>query len=133
MKHALDAWVVLAYLEGKEPSLSRVTGLLEEERPIMSWINLGEVAYVMQRKLGASVARETVAEMRGNLTLDTPAPERVLKAASIKADHRLSYADAFAVATAQAHEALLLTGDPEILGADSSWRVEDLRGAVRGR
>ena len=94
----------------------------------MSWINLGEVAYVLERRLGAAAAREWIAQIRGSLTLDEPTPERVLEAASIKATHRVSYADAFAVATSQAYDAVLLTGDPEILGADAGWQLEDLRG-----
>jgi len=51
----------------------------------------------------------------------------VLEAASIKATHALAYADAFAIATAMAYDASLLTGDPEILEGDSSWNVVDLR------
>jgi predicted nucleic acid-binding protein len=51
----------------------------------------------------------------------------VLEAALIKASHAISYADAFAVATAMAHDATLLTGDPELLTANSDWPVEDLR------
>jgi predicted nucleic acid-binding protein len=39
--------------------------------------------------------------------------ELLLSAASIKASFPLSYADAFAAATAQIHDAVLLTGDPE--------------------
>jgi hypothetical protein len=40
----------------------------------------------------------------------------------------LAYADAFAIATALAHRATLLTGDPEILDdGDRTWPVEDLR------
>ena len=54
--------------------------------------------------------------------------KRVLQAASIKASHRVSYADAFAVATALAHSTTLLTGDPEILDAGAGWSVEDLSG-----
>jgi hypothetical protein len=40
----------------------------------------------------------------------------------------MAYADAFAVATAVAHDAVLLTGDPEIVGVDGLCAVEDLRG-----
>jgi hypothetical protein len=50
-----------------------------------------------------------------------------LSAATVKAEHRLSYAEAFDTATALAHDAALLTGDPELLGDDVPWRVEDLR------
>lgn len=39
----------------------------------------------------------------------------------------VAYADAFAVATAIANDAALLTGDSEILTAEGRWAVEDLR------
>jgi hypothetical protein len=39
----------------------------------------------------------------------------------------MAYADAFAIATAVAHSAELLTGDPEILGAEADWQLGDLR------
>lgn len=45
-----------------------------------------------------------------------PAPidfDLVSEAAKIKARHPLSYADAFAVATALRHDATIITGDPE--------------------
>jgi predicted nucleic acid-binding protein len=39
----------------------------------------------------------------------------------------MAYADAFALATAIAHKANLLTGDPEILDGTGRWPTEDLR------
>jgi len=47
---------------------------------------------------------------------DATAP-RVLRAASIKARTQMSYAGAFACATALEHGVPLVTGDPEILRA----------------
>jgi len=122
----LDSWAVLAWLEGEEPAASRVQEALAS-RPIMSWINVGEVAYVLERRAGADRSREVVRELRRLLSLDLPTEERVLEAARVKAGHRMAYADAFAVATALAHGAELLTGDPEILHGDASWPVVDLR------
>jgi PIN domain nuclease of toxin-antitoxin system len=43
----LDSWAVLAWLEGEEPAASRVQEALVS-RPVMSWINVGEVAYVVE-------------------------------------------------------------------------------------
>lgn len=92
----------------------------------MNWINLGEVAYVLRRRLGSPLANSRIPEIASGLTLDLPTPQRILEAAAIKADHPLGYADAFAVATALAHDAVLLTGDPELLDAGPAWRIEDL-------
>jgi predicted nucleic acid-binding protein len=93
----------------------------------MSWVNVGEVSYIVERLAGAQRARQVVRELRYRLTLDLPTVPRVLEAARIKARHQMAYADAFAVATALAHRATLLTGDPEILGADPTWPTADLR------
>ncbi len=38
-----------------------------------------------------------------------------LEAGRVKARHRISFADAFAVATARLEDGTILTGDPEIL------------------
>jgi predicted nucleic acid-binding protein len=127
MTDCLDSWAVLAWLVGDEPAASVVDNVMAD-RPIMSWINLGEVAYITERRQGAETSRRLVIELRPRLRLDQPTPSRVLEAARIKAAHTVAYADAFAVATALAHGATLLTGDPEILGGDPTWPILNLRG-----
>lgn len=96
-------------------------------RPLMSWINLGEVSYIVERRAGVDRARSVVRELRRRLTLDLPTEALVLEAAHLKAGHTMAFADAFAVATAIAYGAHLLTGDPEILDGDPAWPVVDLR------
>jgi uncharacterized protein len=127
MSFALDAWAVLELLEGNEPAASRVADVLAG-KPVMSWINLGEVFYVVMRDQDEDEALETVRDLRPKLHLDLPTEDRVLDAARLKAEHAMSYADAFAAATATAHRATLLTGDPELLIAGAPWQWEDLRG-----
>ncbi|MGH9103934.1 MAG: type II toxin-antitoxin system VapC family toxin, partial [Acidimicrobiales bacterium] len=95
--------------------------------PVMSWINLGEVSYIVERKAGAKDASQVVRDLHRRLTLDLLSEARVLQAARIKARYPVAYADAFAVATAIAHHATLLTGDPEILDGDPTWPTADLR------
>ena len=48
---------------------------------------------------------------------------RVLAAAHLKANHSISYADAFAAGLAQEFDAALVTGDPEFRGLGRSLRV----------
>ncbi len=94
----------------------------------MSWINLGEVFYVVHRVAGVDRARVVITNLRHRLHLDLPTEARVLEAATIKAQHALAYADAFAIATALAYRASLLTGDPEVLeDGDPLWQTVDLR------
>jgi predicted nucleic acid-binding protein len=83
--------------------------------------------YTVHRTAGAAEADTAIAQLRPLLTLDPATPERVMAAARIRAVHPLAYGDAFAVATAAAHDAILLTGDPELTSRSVSCRVEDLR------
>ena len=126
--YCLDSWAVLRFLEGSTAAARRVRQVLRQGRPLMSWINLGEVYYTVHRAAGAAEAEAVVAQLRPALTLDAATAERVMAAARIKAAHPLAYGDAFAVATAAAHHATLLTGDPELTSGPVGCRVEDLRG-----
>lgn len=126
MTVCLDAWAVLAWLYD-EPAAERVRISLGHERALMSWINAGEVFYVLRRSAGEARAREALRDLGRVVVLELPSEARVLEAASIKADHPMSYADAFAVASAIGSGATLLTGDPEILEADAGWPVRDIR------
>ena len=125
--YCLDSWAVLRFLEGPSPAARRVRQVMRLGRPVMSWINLGEAYYTIHRVAGAAAAEATLAQLRPLLALDAATPERVMAAARIKALHPLAYADAFAVATAAAHDAVLLTGDPELTSRSVGCRVEDLR------
>jgi predicted nucleic acid-binding protein len=128
LRIVLDSWAVVAFLEGAEPAATRVESVLDEDEPVMSWINLGEVFYVVYRRRGEDEAREMVRDLRGRTDLELPSEQRILEAARLKAEHPIAYADAFAAATAIAHDAPLLTGDPELLIDEAPWAVEDLRG-----
>lgn len=129
MTAVLDSWAVLRYLENLDPAAAEVGALLESERPLMSWINLGEVFYVLRRVHGEDAASTTIRDLRTVLDAELPSAERVLAASRVKADHPLAYADAFGAATAVAHDAVLWTGDPELLIQKAPWRWRDLRSA----
>jgi predicted nucleic acid-binding protein len=123
----LDSWAVLRYLEDQGEAADAVADLLEGDRPLMSWINLGEVHYVLRRLHGEDDASETVRDLRNVLDARLPDERLVLDAARIKADRPMSYADAFAAALAVSHDAVLWTGDPELLIRGAAWRFRDLR------
>ncbi len=127
MTIVLDSWAVLRYLEDTAPAAAAVADLLDGERPLMSWINLGEVHYVLRRLHGEDAAAETVRDLRDVIDARLPDERLVLDAARIKADHPMAYADAFAAALAVAQDAILWTGDPELLVYDVPWRWRDLR------
>jgi predicted nucleic acid-binding protein len=123
----LDSWAVLAWLDGDEPAAAITQGAFDDGRPWMSWLNLGEVAYQVERRHGAREAAAVVRRLRAVVALDDVTPARVLAAAHIKAAHPIAFADCFAAATAVAHDATLYTGDPELLDRDVGCRMRDLR------
>jgi predicted nucleic acid-binding protein len=118
---------VLAWLDGDEPAASAVQHAFEAERPWMGWLNVGEVAYQLERRHGAGEVVLVVRRLRAAVALDGVSPTRVLAAAHIKAAHPIAFADCFAAATAAAHDAALFTGDPELLERDVGCRTRDLR------
>lgn len=126
MNYVLDSWAVLQWLEGLEPAASRVEAVMAD-RPVMSWIHLGEVYYIVIRSMGEETARRVLADLRSRVRADVATPERVLAAARIKAAHPMALGDAFAVAAGLENDATILTGDPEIIETAGAWRVEDLR------
>jgi predicted nucleic acid-binding protein len=123
----LDSWAVLRYLEDEGPAVAVVADLLDGSRPLMSWINLGEIHYVLRRLHGEEDAAQTVRDLRDVIDARLPDERLVLEAARIKADQPMSYADAFTAALAVAQVAELWTGDPELLIDGAAWRWRDLR------
>ena len=128
MSVVLDSWAVLRYLDDAGPASAVVGELLEREVPLMSWINLGEVHYVLRRRFGEADATETVRDLRGVIDVRLPDERVVLDASRIKCDHPMAYADAVAAALAAATGSELWTGDPELLVNGAGWRWRDLRG-----
>jgi predicted nucleic acid-binding protein len=123
----LDSWAVLAWLDGDEPAASAVQSAFEAGRPWMSWLNLGEVAYLLERRHDAQESARIVRRLRTSLALDELTPDRVLAAAHLKAMHPIAFADCFAAATAAARDATLYTGDPELIERDVGCDARDLR------
>ncbi len=127
MSVCLDSWAILAWLDGEEPALPRVNQVIDA-RPVVSWVNLVEVYYRIERDHGRTVADSTLASLRRRLSADLPGTARMIEAARLKARAAIALADCFAVATAAAHGVTLLTGDPELLGlTDPPCKIEDLR------
>jgi PIN domain nuclease of toxin-antitoxin system len=123
----LDSWAVLAWLDGEEPALSRIDGLLQT-RPVVSWVNVVEVYYRVARDHGRDAADETLGDLRAALSLDLPGTARMIDVARLKARAAIALGDCFALTTAAAHDLPLLTGDPEIIDLeDSPCQIEDLR------
>jgi len=117
----------LAWLDGEEPAAGAVQEAFEAGRPWMSWLNIGEVAYQLERRHGADETVLVVGRVRAAVAPDDLTPDRVLAAARIKAVHPIAFADCFAAATALARGATLFTGDPELLDREVGCEMRDLR------
>jgi predicted nucleic acid-binding protein len=116
--YTFDSFAILALL-GDEGGSAQVVEILQKAqegqvRVLMTWVNVGEVAYIVERRWG----KDRVAQVLGTLEATTieivPIGRALtLAAAHIKAEHPLAYADAFAAALAEQERATLVTGDPE--------------------
>lgn len=127
--YVLDSFAVLALVED-EPARVRVEAVLNAGRAgevtvLMSTINAGEVLYHVERASGADDADWLAGrlELLPVALVDASWP-RVIRAAHLRARHRMSYADAFAVDLAQERGATLLTGDPELRAVEHLITIE---------
>ncbi len=116
--YVLDSFALLAYFQA-EPGGEKVRDLLREASAgkataFLSVINLGEILYITERKLGRNTADNTLEDiLRLPVQLADASTDRVIGAAHVKARYAISYADAFVVALAQELEATIITADPE--------------------
>jgi len=125
----IDSWALLAWLRA-EPPAAHVNTVLQqadagELQLLMSWINVGEVYYMLVRKHDPTLAEEFLARLPSlPIRLMVPNEEDIIAAARLKATRRLAYADAFAAALTQRENATLITGDPELRDMTDVLRVE---------
>lgn len=125
----LDSFALLALLRD-EPGAEAVRDILiraaaGEIALLMSEINLGEVLYHTERKYGADKAGETLVELEAlPIQMVGVSRARILAAAHLKANHRISYADSFAAALAREYGATLVTGDPEFRALTPALAIE---------
>ena len=113
-----DAHAILRWTQ-KEPGYQKVKSLMVACREgsvlgFMNRVNLGEVHYKTIRVLGLEGAKDFMENfLRLPITIVLPDEALIWKAAELKAQYPISYADCFAAATALIHSASVLTGDPE--------------------
>ena len=125
MNTCLDSWAVIDWLEDG-PSATSVEKVIPS-RPVISLINVCEVLYILTRKYGDKAIQQVLPALRQKLNFIEVDEELTLSASNIKTTHKMALGDAFCVATALAHNAKILTGDPEIINAKGNWKVQDLR------
>ncbi len=117
-KLLLDAYAVFAWIQD-EPGAQSVEDLLYQAQGnraqvLISVINLGEIYYRCARVQDLPFARDILEKLKLLPVKTYPCPDDlVLEASEIKAQYPISYADAFAVATALREDAGIVTGDPD--------------------
>ena len=130
--YVLDAFAVMAYFEN-EPGAERVEQILKDAaegkaHAFISIINLGEVIYNTERRYGLNKAQDTLALIQEMPVEVLPADDQtVLAAAHIKANHPISYADAFVIVAAQKINGMIMTGDPEFQDITELVQIEWLK------
>ena len=127
--YVLDSFAVLALLGG-EPGSDKVARLMTgavrgDCRLVMSWVNVGEVAYIVERRWGSDRLAQVLTMLQATaLQFVAIGRELALAAAHIKAAHPLAYPDALAAALAIQLKAQLVTGDPEIRRLEDTVDLE---------
>jgi ribonuclease VapC len=120
---------VLAWLQD-EAGAETVEGLLlagrRQQLPLLiTVINLGEVYYRVARQHGHPFAEGVIRQLKGLPIELCPCDEDLaIRAARIKTDFPIAYADAVAAAAAQREEAIVVTGDPEFRKVEHLVSIE---------
>jgi predicted nucleic acid-binding protein len=115
----LDTSALVAFIQN-EAGADRVEEILKSARNgtcevYISFITLAEMYYVTWQEEGRSAALEMIVLMKSlSLNIVESMERLTLLAGSIKANHRLSLADAFIAATASHVGGILIHKDPEI-------------------
>ncbi|MDQ6700356.1 MAG: PIN domain-containing protein [Acidobacteriota bacterium] len=112
----LDSWAVMAWLKNELPAAEKVQTLFDaasrrEGKLAMNIVNLGEVYYLAAKARDTSYADRVLRSLRGRVSSVPAADDLVMYAAALKARYPISYADAFAAATAVMRNSPLVTGD----------------------
>ena len=127
-RYVLDSYSLIAYAEGekgaKEVAEIFKEALADKAEIFLCVVNWGEMYYIALREGGkerAELYKDTFA--RYPITIVEANKELTLQAAQFKAFHKMSYADAFAVATAKIKKAVLVTGDKEFKSVENEIKI----------
>jgi predicted nucleic acid-binding protein len=128
-EYVLDANAVLRYLGvGDGLGGEKVRGLFEQAernqaRLSMSVINLGEVFYILLKRVGEQRASHYVQAIQHAVAVIDADANRAIQAATLKHQYKLGYADSFAACLALESRATLVSADPvfEKVGKSLKW------------
>ncbi len=127
-RYVLDSYALLAYAEG-EKGCKLVAEILKkalsnQAEIFLCWVNWGEMYYISLREGGeekAELYARTI--LRYPIELIEVNKELTLLASHLKAHNKISFADAFAAATAIIKKADLVTGDKEFKQLEKQVKI----------
>ena len=130
--YLFDSHALLAFFQ-KEKGSGIVAKILRNAEKLslnrlICVINLGEIIYMTKRRFGDQKKVELLGRVHQLGFKILPVPESlVYKAAELKAEYPISYADCFALACTLEQSAVLVTGDPEFKKAAHLVRIRWVR------
>lgn len=115
----LDSWAVMAWLKGQNPASDQVRALFsacrrQEVKLLINILNVGEIFYLSAKSKNTRYGERVISGLRSRVAVVSANDDLVMYAATLKARYAISYADAFAAATAITHRSSLVTGDREL-------------------
>jgi predicted nucleic acid-binding protein len=124
-----DSFAIISHLKGESSSAQVEKYLVEvKDRKTIGYIsaaNLAEIYYIVWREKGYGNAEVLITSLKDwGLTIVSVDEDIAKKAGRFKAQYPLSLADAFAAATCQRFEAVLLTGDTEFRNLEDEVAIE---------
>jgi len=114
MNFVLDTSAMFAYIE-EEPGVDDVQAIFDREEVFLPWPVLLEVYYISAREKGQQEAETRFALLKrlpANILWDVN-ESFLLRAAALKAEYKVSIADAMIAAYALQSQAILVHKDPE--------------------
>jgi len=129
--YVLDSSAVLRYIDD-EPGADRLEEILSDCagwrcNACLSAIQWGEIAGRLRQRLGADRQTEALGSLPSELKVIAATDERAVRAAALKVDRKIAYADAFAVELAvESKDHVLVTADYGFKAVEDLARIEFL-------
>ena len=131
-RYLFDSHALLAFFQSEEGAevVAEIMRKAEKESldRLICVINLGEIVYVIKRRFGDTKKLEIIARIHQLGIRILPVPESIVfRAAEIKAEYPISFADCFALACSEEYSAVLVTGDPDFKKTDHLVDIKWIR------
>jgi predicted nucleic acid-binding protein len=129
--YVFDSSAVIRYIDN-ESGAERIVSILKScvagrSRICMSAVQWGEVAGNIRKRAGATEETRILSLLPSEIEIISAAAHNAVRAAALKVDHKISYADAFALDLAmQSADHVLLTADYVFKAVEDLVRIEFL-------